>query len=207
MAARAPEGGKGGEDEEWRGVQGGGRIGTSSRRARDEEWRACSMISERCACGCDSSGRTVSARREDRSHARDTSAQGQAGRRGIVRSTHGLHGLLFLPGGGRGGLAQGRGPDGGFCCRWPICAPATGSVPYQRKSSAHSPSDADSCNVCMYVYVHVCMYVSHIQRQMANVKFRISRLMLYVLSVVQRKDVVQKISRHNTISTAILNCK
>ena len=77
---------------------GGGRIGTPLRRARDEEWRACSMISERCACGCDSSGRTVSARREDRSHARDTSAQGQAGRRGIVRSTHGLHGLLFFSG-------------------------------------------------------------------------------------------------------------
>ena len=74
---------------------GGGRIGTPLRRARDEEWRACSMISERCACGCDSSGRTVSARREDRSHARDTSAQGQAGRRGIVRMTRGLHGLVF----------------------------------------------------------------------------------------------------------------
>ena len=74
---------------------GGGRIGTPLRRARDEEWRACSMISERCACGCDSSGRTVSARREDRSHARDTSAQGQAGRRGIVRLTRGLHGLVF----------------------------------------------------------------------------------------------------------------
>ena len=76
----------------------GGRIGTPLRRARDEEWRACSMISERCACGCDSSGRTVSARREDRSHARDTSAQGQAGRRGIVRLTRGLHGLVFFPG-------------------------------------------------------------------------------------------------------------
>ena len=75
---------------------GGGRIGTPLRRARDEEWRACSMISERCACGCDSSGRTVSARREDRSHARDTSAQGQAGRRGIVRLTRGLHGLVFF---------------------------------------------------------------------------------------------------------------
>jgi len=76
----------------------GGRNDTSLRRARDEEWRACSMISERCACGCDSSGHTVSARREDRSHARDTSAQGQAGRRGIAPLTHGLHGLVFLPG-------------------------------------------------------------------------------------------------------------
>ena len=35
----------------------GGRNDTSLRRARDEEWRACSMISERCACGCDSSAR------------------------------------------------------------------------------------------------------------------------------------------------------
>ena len=88
---------------------GGGRIGTPLRRARDEEWRACSMISERCACGCDSSGRTVSARREDRSHARDTSAQGQAGRRGIVRLTRGLHGLVFSRAEAMAGSRKGEG--------------------------------------------------------------------------------------------------
>ena len=66
---------------EW--FSGGGRIETCLKHAGDEECHPCSMISERCACGCDSSGHTVSARREDRGHARDTSAQGQAGRRRI----------------------------------------------------------------------------------------------------------------------------
>ena len=79
---------------EW--FSGGGRIDASLKHAGDEKCHPCSMISERCACGCDSSGRTVSARREDRSHARDTSAQGQAGRRVIVRLTRGLHGLVFF---------------------------------------------------------------------------------------------------------------
>ena len=123
---------------EW--FSGGGRIEACLKHAGDEECHPCSMISERCACGCDSSGHIVSARREDRGHARDTSAQGQAGRRGIVRSTHGLQGLVFFSGGGRGRLAQGRGPDGGFCCRWPICARSTVAVPYHLKSSAHAPS-------------------------------------------------------------------
>ena len=77
---------------------GGEGVRVPLRRARDEEWGACSMISERCACGCDSFGHTVSARREDRSHARGTSAQGQAGRRGITPPTRVLQGLVFLRG-------------------------------------------------------------------------------------------------------------
>ena len=100
---------------------GGGRIGTPLRRARDEEWRACSMISERCACGCDSSGRTVSARREDRSHARDTSAQGQAGRRGIAPPIPMLHGLASFPGSKHNRSAQRLVLGGGLGRRWPNC--------------------------------------------------------------------------------------
>ena len=127
---------------EW--FSGGGRIEACLKHAGDEECHPCSMISERCACGCDSSGHTVSARREDRGHARDTSAQGQAGRRGIVRSTDGLHGLLFFPGGGRGGLAQGRGPDGGFGCGAAIVPTEVGATCKRLSKTAQRP--ATSCS-------------------------------------------------------------
>ena len=105
---------------------GGGRIGIPLRRARDEEWRACSMISERCACGCDSSGHTVSARMEDRSRARDTSAQVQAGRRGIAPPIPVLHGLASYPGSKLDRSAQRLVLGGGLGRRWPNCTSRVG---------------------------------------------------------------------------------
>ena len=112
---------------------GGEGVRVPLRRARDEEWGACSMISERCACGCDSFGHTVSARREDRSHARGTSAQGQAGRRGITPPTRVLQGLVFLRGCGHGRIAQGRGRDGGVGWLYVKSAPPTTILSLQRR--------------------------------------------------------------------------
>jgi len=120
-----------------------GENGPTLRRARDEEWRACSMISERCACRCDSSGRTVSARREDRSHARDTSAQVQAGRRGIAPPIPMLHGLASFPGSKHNRSAQRLVLGGGLGRRCPNCTCTTRSPRSQLTARARCAFVAD----------------------------------------------------------------
>ena len=145
-AQKAP--GKGRGRDAGRGAeraQGGRGYDTVGRRGRSGTFEACprrrmggcSMISERCACGCDSFGHTVSARREDRSHARGTSAQGQAGRRGITPPTRVLQGLVFLRGCGHGRIAQGRGRDEGFGWLWVASARSKKIESPQRRCSAH----------------------------------------------------------------------
>ena len=130
---------------EW--FSGGGRIDASLKHAGDEEGHPCSMISERCACGCDSSGHTVSARREDRSHARDTSAQGQAGRRGIAPPSHGLQGLFF---GRRPWRARARARP-----RWrPLLALAHLRCP-QRRPCLINENAAHTCHLALVVEGHL----------------------------------------------------
>ena len=124
VAARAPRGSEGGQGSrgsrmEWCSARG--RIDSPLERARDEEGYHCSMISERCACGCDSTGHTVSARREDRRRARDTSAQVQADRRGIAPPIPVLHGLASYPGSKLDRSAQRLVLGGGLGRRWPNC--------------------------------------------------------------------------------------